>query len=352
MCVLNGQPEIEFACELEGELTLLSELVKRPRSTDHYSKYAQWLSDQGDEKRAEFLRSLAEHIEDPDQKLPRLFSYDTPWTDLTGLALIRTANHLGLGAHTKTLLSMARPMLKIELENTIKRPLRSVTDVPHENDEFPIGASKFDGTPDLPDGLPWPTGSHGPLKFLAQFNLEELAGLVPIHWLPVERGVLSVFSSFREHEPDPSGCDETCRVIYLPDPASLIRTNPPKELDEEWENGPAVKLHIVESLDLPGNPLLDCPKFMEGFGEMAELNDTIHEIRCELNPFTYQLFGYPVDFQSNQDSTPDSYQHFLTLSGSSQNSFFWGDGDRLNISIPMTKLESMEDTPRGCGIVG
>jgi uncharacterized protein YwqG len=56
--------------------------------------------------------------------------------------------------------------------------------------ESPIGASKVGGLPDLPAELAWPSWRNGPLDFLAQVNLADIAGAE--NDLPSE-GLLSFF---------------------------------------------------------------------------------------------------------------------------------------------------------------
>ena len=60
-------------------------------------------------------------------------------------------------------------------------------------DEIPVGASKFGGIPDLPEGFVWPRLADGaPLPFLCQFDLAELAPYDRDGLLPKE-GLLSFF---------------------------------------------------------------------------------------------------------------------------------------------------------------
>ncbi len=60
------------------------------------------------------------------------------------------------------LISLIKPQIRISL-----RPMPMGDIAP--------GASRVGGLPDLPPQVPWPHWRGGPLDFLAQFNLAELA---------------------------------------------------------------------------------------------------------------------------------------------------------------------------------
>lgn len=84
---------------------------------------------------------------------------------------------------------------------------------PVEDDELPIGASKFGGLPDLPPDVPWPDyinrdggkvrGKRESLGFLAQFSMAELAHHSPEGILPTT-GMLYFFCATW----DPALCGE------------------------------------------------------------------------------------------------------------------------------------------------
>ena len=61
-----------------------------------------------------------------------------------------------------------------------------------DDDAIAVGASKFGGAPDVPDGFEWPTWNDTPLGFLAQINLEEVAPFDVEGVLP-KRGLLSFY---------------------------------------------------------------------------------------------------------------------------------------------------------------
>ncbi|WP_107785368.1 YwqG family protein [Campylobacter concisus] len=60
------------------------------------------------------------------------------------------------------------------------------------DDDIAVGASKFGGSPDLPDGLSWPSNENGALSFVAQINFAE-ASKFDIDSLLPKSGMLYLF---------------------------------------------------------------------------------------------------------------------------------------------------------------
>ncbi len=63
--------------------------------------------------------------------------------------------------------------------------------------EIAVGASKFGGAPDVPEGFAWPLWNDLPLSFIAQINLTELAPFDIENRLP-SSGLLSFFYCLNE----------------------------------------------------------------------------------------------------------------------------------------------------------
>ena len=63
-----------------------------------------------------------------------------------------------------------------------------------DDQQIPIGASKFGGSPDLPRSEPWPVNEQTgePLHFIAQINFSEVSGFDTEGELP-SRGMLYLF---------------------------------------------------------------------------------------------------------------------------------------------------------------
>ena len=92
-----------------------------------------------------------------------------------------------------------------------------------QEDRIPIGASKVGGSADLPPGSSWPAAEGVNFRFIAQFDLSEVARMLLNNPLPGS-GLLSFFWC-QEHEigTTPQGV----RVIYTPDTTKLVRVSDP-----------------------------------------------------------------------------------------------------------------------------
>ncbi|RYG75475.1 DUF1963 domain-containing protein [bacterium] len=77
------------------------------------------------------------------------------------------------------------------------RPSISLKIVQETEEAISVGASKFGGVPDVPEGFEWPQWNEIPLGFLAQLNLDEIAPFDTENLLP-KSGLLSFFISFDE----------------------------------------------------------------------------------------------------------------------------------------------------------
>ena len=86
-----------------------------------------------------------------------------------------------------------------------------------------VGATRFGGRPDLPDGVPWPEGPDGPLAFLGQVALGEVATLDLERALP-PAGTLLFFYNIVDYawgtRPDDRG---KFAVLYAPADSALRR---------------------------------------------------------------------------------------------------------------------------------
>ena len=104
-------------------------------------------------------------------------------------------------------------------------------------DEFPVGASRFGGDPDLAPGMEWPKSDVGPIPFVAQVNLSELPASPRRELLP-QTGMLYFFYGNPDGElffPDdgdpPNG---GVAVLFAEDLSNLSRVEMPEEMDEEY----------------------------------------------------------------------------------------------------------------------
>jgi uncharacterized protein YwqG len=84
------------------------------------------------------------------------------------------------------------------------------------DEEIPLGASKFGGAPDVPEGFVWPTWNEKPLGFLAQINLEEVGPFDVEKQLP-QSGLLSFFYEVDEPEFTDISTKGSWKVLFFPE---------------------------------------------------------------------------------------------------------------------------------------
>ena len=110
-----------------------------------------------------------------------------------------------------------------------------------DEEDIPLGSSKFGGHPDLPADIEWFRMDlvDIPMSFIAQVNFAEVAPFDLEHKLP-ERGMLYFFY---DCSPDgmpwgfnPEDSDGWKVYFYDGDPAALSRKDAPADLDED-DNG-------------------------------------------------------------------------------------------------------------------
>ncbi|SMB78074.1 DUF1963 domain-containing protein [Deinococcus hopiensis] len=104
-------------------------------------------------------------------------------------------------------------------------------DEPRADEDFPIGASKFGGRPDVPPGWTWPTSESGrPMGFLLQVDMADIDvtwqgypadGLLSLYWEPGGDGRIhyapagSVLERFMEDMTERT-VEADCQLIYAP----------------------------------------------------------------------------------------------------------------------------------------
>jgi uncharacterized protein (TIGR02996 family) len=230
---------------LPGERDLLSAVVGEPADDAPRLVYADWLEDRGD-ARGSFLRAFVAAARSMDPAaFPKARGFPEEWLELIGYRLLERLAAGGAPELKRRLLKVARPALRMREGGWT----------------VPVGASRVGGLPDLPPGFPWPLGkdcraiyndeTEGVDRlagFLAQVNCAEVAGTQAGRDLP-DRGLLSFFcfQDIEHDNPDVIGAG----AFYFPDPAGLVRTDPPGELTEGNTVIPYRRLTFAETLDLP-----------------------------------------------------------------------------------------------------
>lgn len=106
----------------------------------------------------------------------------------------------GLGAHQREIESLLAYAIALRTR-------------PMDEPDRALGATRVGGEPDLAAGVDWPEGEEGPLSFVLQVRLEQIAQYDVEELLP-ERGLLSVFSD---------DTADSVRVLFTDDLGSLAR---------------------------------------------------------------------------------------------------------------------------------
>jgi hypothetical protein len=234
-----------------------------------------------------------------------------------------------------------------------------------------VGTSKLGGRPDLPQGMVWPRGRNDePLRFLAQIALPEL----PFRGHLPAKGILYFFY----HQ-------DQGQVLYLPDPAVLVRTPPPLEKIEKsflkkfpllrpkgdpTEYGSCrLDFYVANSVPLPGSYIWDklVAKSDLGAKDKSRLEHLLSQW-CTQHPMynpsnCHQVLGHPVYIGEGhledggetyasetdlEDTSPiGSERHLLLQINSDENAGIdWGEGgdDRVFFFIQAQDLHRVDFT--------
>jgi uncharacterized protein YwqG len=183
-----------------------------------------------------------------------------------GITLIARLRGTDLADRTDQILALARPAISYKTRKASEKTLA-------------VGASKFGGRPDLPEGAKWPRFEGRPLSFLGQFNLADLQGSPVARELP-SAGVLSAFCLYLG-DGDDDFPDGTWRLFHFPDTSKLVR----HELDAglaDQSRFPSCRLEYTETMTLPDS---DSPwqAELEQIGD-TEYGSTYSDLYYEMCP--------------------------------------------------------------------
>lgn len=227
--------------------------------------------------------------------------------------LKRKLTAAGLAAYADRIVALARPCYRIE---------RSLT--PEE--QIPIGASKFGGSPDVAAGFAWPhvPGKRAPeaMEFVAQVRLADLPEPLPE---PAPRsGLLSFFTCWSEG-----------RVFYYPDGVALQRTpgpHPPvppapqgfwAKLRAEFKRRPDAT-QTYRACSLRFIPAISPPDGNSQLIEQLKLSDADSETYIELcletpkgaapsDTTQHQMFGHAHPVQNEMELECDADRSGQTM---------------------------------------
>lgn len=312
-----------------SERVFLDPVVSNLQDTEALAVYADWLEENGD-LRGAILRQFIKGRETMNSSdFPNAKDVNSPatiavWADLVGIHLLKTAADEDLIEFKPIALSLARPALRFEAEQTA-------------DESIPVGASKMGGLPDLPSPDDWPKGTQclasynddtleyeDHAGFLAQLDLEELAGTYAGKKLP-SRGVLSFFCYHSVENIDAI----TVKAIHFPDKSVLSRTEPPGELAESNETIESSTINFTETLDLPES--YDGP-----WSELLspqEDSDRYDPILMPIRERNFEnVLGYGRATTGADPTADETMQHLIVLSNAYE--------CRLHIQIPLTELQA------------
>lgn len=275
--------------------------------------YADWLEERGD-ARSEFVRHFTAATQQNALEKVDCSTFPEAWLDALGVTLITSMYEAELEDQKNAILRLARPALWFALKRV---PEKSI----------PSGSTKFGGHPDLPAGVRWPTCEMGPLEFIGQIAMSDLALSLVASDLP-KAGLLSLFAfqdSVSGYAPGMKMAGDT-QFLFWPDPSSLNRVRAP-DLNEMNSIKPSCIAQFQDSLDIPNRT---------GVVEVDEDGFWSMENRCG----GHHLFGYPVHGTGDDPTPGPEWVHFLSLGSHGQAEWNWGDAMHLDTFIPAEDLRN------------
>ncbi len=162
-----------------------------------------------------------------------------------------------------------------------------------QDDEIPVGSSKFGGNPDLPAQFQWPCWNDIPLSFLCQINLATLAGNTVAESLPGE-GLLTFFYDSEQSTWGFDPKDRGSWLVHFSSMQDLHRTAPPQPLPSHADYS-ACNVTFGTRLSLPG--------WETAFVQSLCLTDDEEEayidvLECD-DLAGHQLLGHPQEIQGS-----------------------------------------------------
>ena len=240
-----------------------------------------------------------------------------------------------------------------------------------DEEDIPLGSSKFGGHPDLPSDIEWFRMDlvDIPMSFIAQINFAEVAPFDLDHKLP-DRGMLYFF-----YDCSPDGMpwgfnpedDHGWKVyFYDGDPAALSRKDAPADLEED-DNGilfgsarmcfeavmelPSTESDLTNNLDFPDDEDLQdqywewldengseiCNKLLGHAdpvqsGMELECEYVTHKINCGTPD------GYKIAKSKGLDKNAARWNLLLQVDSNEDIGMMWGDMGRLYLWITTEDL--------------
>jgi len=166
---------------------------------------------------------------------------------------------------------------------------------------LPVGASKLGGLPDLPESFAWPVMGGGPMSFVAQVRLEEVAPLAPPGWLPAS-GLLSFFYDQRQETYGASPADRGgWKVAHLAGGPDGWRRRPFPDGLAPAARFKACALAFSAETTLPGSPSQHLAGLEWTEDEIRRYEDFLagYPSPQERTGLHHRMFGHPEQIQDD-----------------------------------------------------
>lgn len=245
-----------------------------------------------------------------------------------------------------------------------KNAIQITLDV-QDDDDLPVGISKFGGCPDLPAGVEWfRTESDIPMSFVAQVNFAETSPYDLEHKLPKNGMLYFFYDCSADGMPwgfDPEDADGWKVYFYEGDPAAISRREVPEDLEED-DNGiifgaarmcfeaamelPSPESDLTNNLDLPDDDDLQ-DRYWEWLEDRGEelINKVLGhadpvqsgmELECEyvtnkINCGTPE--GYAIAKFRGLEKNASRWNLLMQVDSNEDIGMMWGDMGRLYLWI-------------------
>jgi uncharacterized protein YwqG len=250
----------------------------------------------------------------------------------------------GLGQRVEALVGLTMPSVRLRAQLV-------------EVGELPVGTTKLGGLPELPPSWSWPRARGGPLSFVAQLNLAEVARLDRryVEVLPAAGLLVFFFDAVGQWLGSDPGDRGGWQVRFIQPGTPLVRTHFPKDLPGDgrfgevpltaepevtvapWES--FVVAQIVPSLE---EQLAYAAACVEVLGEHEDR--VIHRLLGHPDPIhgdmqlECQLLSNGICYYGDHDADPRvrqlrpgaaDWRLLLQVDSEDQAGMVWGDAGRI-----------------------
>lgn len=193
----------------------------------------------------------------------------------------------GLGDRVAEVRALLRPSLRLRLDEEYE-------DDSDEDEEPPIGLTRFGGDPDLPRSLAWPEVEGEPLVFVAQLDLAELSRHPEASELP-SQGLLSCF--YAPIPPEGQVLEHPVAVLHFVALDELARRCVPEGVER-------LRPHAIEIEAEQLLPSLESAFAFEALLPAARVRafySSLAKGQAEASPIDYQALAELVNLHSDCD---------------------------------------------------